>query len=488
MEEVLRAAARGAIGVDHRFVHAVLDRPEEAVAALVRYAASRPPEDSLLGDADLIALFRALKTAEALPYYVSLARQSPDDLSGDLLDALVDLGAAAVEPLLTLYNELEEEESGEIAFVLAGLRVRDERILKLLLDRLEYDAVDAAISLALYGDPAAAPALRRILDEAPAGDEEFRHAIQSALQELEHPAEAVAERPYDVWEDFPEKEVPDFDHLSDEARLEALGHEDPEFRAAAAYAYFNQSYGEDIRARLFDAARQDADATVRARCWEALLGETQEDEIREAMLGVAANREASLEERGGAAVGLAFEGARPEVAAVFEELYENPETRAKALEAMWRSLDRKFERHFPRHIEDPDRAVQREAVLGAGQLHLQSEAGRVEKLFEDDDIRSDALFAYALLAPGETSPARMRALLKRIERLAGGLDELEERIVKAGLDQRLLNHGMDSIFFPMPEEEYEEEEAPAPAAAPKVGRNDPCPCGSGKKYKKCCGA
>ena len=24
-------------------------------------------------------------------------------------------------------------------------------------------------------------------------------------------------------------------------------------------------------------------------------------------------------------------------------------------------------------------------------------------------------------------------------------------------------------------------------AAAKVGRNDPCPCGSGKKYKKCCG-
>ena len=22
----------------------------------------------------------------------------------------------------------------------------------------------------------------------------------------------------------------------------------------------------------------------------------------------------------------------------------------------------------------------------------------------------------------------------------------------------------------------------------KVGRNDPCPCGSGKKYKRCCGA
>jgi hypothetical protein len=485
---VLRAAASGAIGVDHRFVHAVLDRPDEAVPTLVRYVAAPQPEDSLLDDVDLIALFRALKTTEALPYYISLARQSPDDLPDGLLDALVDLGSAAVDPLLALYNELEEEESSEIAFVLAALGVRDERILKLLVNRLEFDAVDAAISLTLYGDPAAAPALRRILDGAPAGDEEFRHEIQTALQELEHPFPSVPDQPYDVWEDFPEKQLPDFDRQSDAARLEALGHEDPEFRAAAAYTFFNQSYGEDIRARLFDVARQDADASVRARCWEALMGETQQDEIREAILRVASNREAPLEERGGAAVGLAFEGARPEVAAVFEELYEDPESRAKALEAMWRSLDRKFERFFPRHIEDADRAVQREAVLGAGQLHLQSEAGRVEKLFDDDDIRSDALFAYALLAPGETSPARMRALLKRIERLAGGLDELEERIVMAGLDQRLLNHGMDSIFFPMPEEEREEEEAPAPVTAAKVGRNDPCPCGSGKKYKKCCGA
>lgn len=24
--------------------------------------------------------------------------------------------------------------------------------------------------------------------------------------------------------------------------------------------------------------------------------------------------------------------------------------------------------------------------------------------------------------------------------------------------------------------------------SPGIGRNDPCPCGSGKKYKKCCGS
>jgi len=32
----------------------------------------------------------------------------------------------------------------------------------------------------------------------------------------------------------------------------------------------------------------------------------------------------------------------------------------------------------------------------------------------------------------------------------------------------------------------EEKRPPAPAS-PKVGRNDPCPCGSGKKFKRCCG-
>ena len=37
---------------------------------------------------------------------------------------------------------------------------------------------------------------------------------------------------------------------------------------------------------------------------------------------------------------------------------------------------------------------------------------------------------------------------------------------------------------------FEDGAPPAPKqiirTGPKVGRNDPCPCGSGKKYKKCC--
>ena len=39
----------------------------------------------------------------------------------------------------------------------------------------------------------------------------------------------------------------------------------------------------------------------------------------------------------------------------------------------------------------------------------------------------------------------------------------------------------------MVEEAIEQATAPVRRDVPKVGRNQPCPCGSGKKYKNCCG-
>ena len=36
------------------------------------------------------------------------------------------------------------------------------------------------------------------------------------------------------------------------------------------------------------------------------------------------------------------------------------------------------------------------------------------------------------------------------------------------------------------EDDFYEVQKPIVNAGPKIGRNDPCPCGSGKKYKKCC--
>ena len=32
-----------------------------------------------------------------------------------------------------------------------------------------------------------------------------------------------------------------------------------------------------------------------------------------------------------------------------------------------------------------------------------------------------------------------------------------------------------------------EKEKATPKRVNKIGRNEPCPCGSGKKYKNCCG-
>lgn len=37
------------------------------------------------------------------------------------------------------------------------------------------------------------------------------------------------------------------------------------------------------------------------------------------------------------------------------------------------------------------------------------------------------------------------------------------------------------------EDYFDEVQMPIVREEPKIGRNDPCPCGSGKKYKKCCG-
>lgn len=38
-----------------------------------------------------------------------------------------------------------------------------------------------------------------------------------------------------------------------------------------------------------------------------------------------------------------------------------------------------------------------------------------------------------------------------------------------------------------PSEEKAPKREPVKRKEPKIGRNDPCPCGSGLKYKNCCG-
>ncbi len=60
-------------------------------------------------------------------------------------------------------------------------------------------------------------------------------------------------------------------------------------------------------------------------------------------------------------------------------------------------------------------------------------------------------------------------------------------------EDRLSPRRMATVRAYKPAQSAEEPAPQTPAAAPirretpKVGRNDPCPCGSGKKYKRCCG-
>ena len=502
--ELLKAASRGLLGVDRRLLHALVDRPAQSVPGLVRFAAEDHRDDPVDLDLDLLAVFRYLKTPEALPFYLACLREQVEDAEDDLIEGAIALGAAALEPLLELYGQLGEEEGGEVAFILAGLGVRDERVLAILLDRLEYDVTDGGLCLGLYGDPAAIPAIEKMMSELSAEDAGIRRELQNAIEEIRShgaPSADASGEAFDLFGPYPETAPPDFDSLSGEDRLSMLSHDSAEFRAKAARSFFQQEYGLDVRKRLLEMARGDAGAAVRGRAWEALSG-VEDKDLRAEMLAVAVNPEADPAERGGAVVALAEEAEKPEVRAAIVALYQYPEARAQALEAMWRSFDRGFSSYIPAHIDDENEDIRRQAIFGVAYLGIGSETERLRKYFDDVKWRPDALYAWALATPAEISRGRIRALFRKIDKTAGGLSVDEVELVQLALDQRLLLHGLDPVFFPDNEDEehvhdetcahhhdHGHVDAHASEAPPvKVGRNDPCPCGSGKKYKKCCGA
>ena len=72
------------------------------------------------------------------------------------------------------------------------------------------------------------------------------------------------------------------------------------------------------------------------------------------------------------------------------------------------------------------------------------------------------------------------------------LDTKKERRLIETYNKRFQKYMKEYPDFFEDDEEFEDEEfyipnQPVTCDENKVGRNDPCPCGSGKKYKKCCG-
>jgi len=68
-----------------------------------------------------------------------------------------------------------------------------------------------------------------------------------------------------------------------------------------------------------------------------------------------------------------------------------------------------------------------------------------------------------------------------IVRLGGELSAAEKR------KSQRLRAQIPSLSAPDRPPQPTAEARPAPVRVTKIGRNEPCPCGSGKKYKKCCG-
>jgi hypothetical protein len=374
--------------------------------------------------------------------------------------------------------------------------VRDPRVMELLLERLEFDTGDGAFLLGLYGDQAARPALEKMLVEIPKEDAELRLEIERSIELLDSVEPRYAPEPFDILKEYPKTELPAFDLMPDGERIEMLGSDDALIRAGAAHSFFNEDLEGETRDKLLSLAKTDPELKVRVQAWESLSGAAEQAAIQSVLIATLNDESKAVEERGAAAVGLYAFADKDEARRGIEALYElGGHARAKALEAMWRSLWEPFSKYFAGHLHDTeDVAILRQAIRGAGYFRLTSQAEKIASYFDREGdlatLRDDALFSYALAMPGETTRGRIRGMLRKVDSLAE-LNRAETDLVMFALDERLRLNGLAPVFA---EEEEASSQAPVAsspenedAAAKKVGRNDPCPCGSGKKFKKCCG-
>jgi len=123
------------------------------------------------------------------------------------------------------------------------------------------------------------------------------------------------------------------------------------------------------------------------------------------------------------------------------------------------------------------------------------EEALVKYLNADEDIDTDdGLNAMAIFNLIDISEAKHIELIREVFEKKpvdtfydGDLEDIE---IKLGIREKR-SKPKEKHFLQKMIEEYELEDKLKPLlsannAEPKIGRNDPCPCGSGKKYKKCC--
>lgn len=125
------------------------------------------------------------------------------------------------------------------------------------------------------------------------------------------------------------------------------------------------------------------------------------------------------------------------------------------------------------------------------------------KLFEEKDFKTvenydqclehflltDGISANLLKRVAEKYPNFMK-VINKIYSTTMTFDELLEKYKPQYLKDKIFSSTTvlyESKTFSKTLGYIEDEESKPKIDATNVGRNDPCPCGSGKKYKKCCG-
>lgn len=124
------------------------------------------------------------------------------------------------------------------------------------------------------------------------------------------------------------------------------------------------------------------------------------------------------------------------------------------------------------------------------------------KIFEENDYKKienyDKCLEHFLITDGISAnllrrvAAKYPNFMKTINKIYGTdmiFDELLEKYKQQYLKEKIFSSTTvlyESKIFSKTLGYIEEEESKPKIDAANVGRNDPCPCGSGKKYKKCC--
>jgi uncharacterized protein len=151
------------------------------------------------------------------------------------------------------------------------------------------------------------------------------------------------------------------------------------------------------------------------------------------------------------------------------------------------TLERHPERYQPRHVvDDVDGAVIWELWIDGFAAAVDLRPKAWEQVLDAGGVPEVAM--AAMMALIEIVHAQERP---REEDLSEqGLIAAEGAKVLSGNALRVIQHSIITLhthrratYQPL---SFADQPNPF-AHAPKIGRNDPCPCGSGKKYKRCCG-